>query len=423
MAVVTAAVVSGVLVVAGGPASASPAPPRSTPPTTGATTRVTTRAGTGRAGDTGDGGPATAARLDAPTGIAEDPSGDLFIADTGNCRVREVPARSGTSFGRRVAAGHIVTVAGGPCGGTGAHPPPTAVALDAAGDLFIASGPGNRVEELPARSGISLGTRVTADELVTVAGNGSPGSSGDGGPAGRSQLDDPTGIAVDPEGDLLVSDTANCRLRLVAASDGERYGLPVMAGRIDTVAGTGTCGSGGDGGPARLAQLWDPGALAVDAAGDVAVADQGNRSVRLLAARTASFDTVPLGAGDLGTVAGEGSYGPYVLDGLAATSEVGEVDFPTGLAFDASGDLFISDGDMHAIRLVASGPSRRLGRQVETGDLYLVAGALSVGPLYNRTVWVRARLVEPTGLAVAPGGALVYADRGADVVRSLGPGG
>jgi hypothetical protein len=400
------------LVVAGAPASASPTSGHPTTSPSG----VITLAGTGRPGGTGDGGPAIAARIDGPDGIAVDAAGDLFIADTGNCRVREVPARTGTSFGRHVEAGHIVTVAGTTCGA--AAPPPTAVAVDPRGDLFIASATGNRVEELPARSGPSLGMPVTAGVPVTVAGTGAPGATGDGGPADRSQLDDPTGVAVDPEGDLLIADTANCRLRLVAASDGLRYGVPVVAGHIVTVAGTATCGSGGDGGPALGAQLWDPGALAVDTDGDVAVADQGNRSVRLLAAHTGSFYGIPLAAGDLGTVAGEGSYGPYLQDGLAATSQVGEVDFPTGLAFDARADLFIADGDLHAIRVVPSTPSRLLGRPLVAGDLYLVAGAQSVGPLYNRSVWVRTRMVEPTGLAVS-GGRLLFADRNADVVRSL----
>lgn len=411
--VVTVSVGAAVVVPTGARAPASAATrPASTP-------GPTTLAGTGGRGDGPGGVPAASARFDGPTGLAEDAAGDLFIADTGNCRVREVPARSGMSFGRHVVAGHIVTVAGGPCGGSGAHPEPDALALDDAGDLFIASGPGNRVEELPGRSGESFGVRVTVGVPVTVAGTGAPGFGGDGGPADRSELDDPTGIAVDPQGDLLVADTANCRLRLVAASDGRRYGEAVVAGDIETVAGTTTCGSGGDGGPAAEAQLWDPGALAVDAAGDVAVADQGNRSVRLLASHSASFYGVPLSAGQLGTVAGEGSYGPYLVDGLAATSQVGETDFPTGLAFDSHGDLFIADGALHAIRLLPAADTRVLGRPVVAGDLYLAAGAESVGLFHNRTVWVRTRMVDPAGLVVSTGGGLTYVDSGANLVRHL----
>ena len=342
----------------------------------------------------------TGAHLDRPDGIAEDALGDLFIADTGHCRVREVPARPGTSFGRRVEAGRPVTVAGGPCGGPGAHPAPSALAVDAGGDLFIASGAGNRVEELPAHTGRSLGTPVTAGGLVAVAGTGTPGGGGDGGPARLSELDDPTGIAVDPQGDLLIDDTADCRLRLVAASDGVRYGRTVVAGHIQTVAGTATCGSAGDGGAASGAQLWDPGALAVDAEGDVALADQGNRSIRLLASHTGSFYGVPLAADHLGTVAGEGSYGPYLADGLGATSEVGETDFPTGLAFDARADLFIADGDMHAIRLLPAAPGRLLGEQVADGR----SVPRGRGPL-GRTALQPQRLDPgPPGRTCWPGG-------------------
>ena len=122
---------------------------------------------------------------------------------------------------------------------TKADPPPTAVAVDAAGDLFIAFGSANRVEEL---RGDQSAVRT---KLVTVAGTGTPGFSGDGRPAVTSQLDDPSGLAVDPAGDLLIADTANCRLRVVAATAGTRFGMPVTPGNIYTVAGNGTCGSAG----------------------------------------------------------------------------------------------------------------------------------------------------------------------------------
>lgn len=89
------------------------------------------------------------------------------------------------------------------------------------------------------------------------------------------------------------------------------------------------------------------------------------------------------------------------------------------MAFDARADLFIADGDMHAIRLLPAAPGRLLGEQVVTGDLYLVAGARSVGPLYNHSVWIRVHLVEPAGLVVSEAGGLVYADSGADLVRRL----
>ena len=380
---------------------------------------ATTLAGTGVRGSAGDGRLAAKAQLDVPTGIAEDGSGDLFIADTGNCRVREVPARTGTSFGHRVHAGRIITLAGGRCSGANAYPPPVALAVDTAGDLLFASASGARVEELATGTTTSFGVPVAAGRLVTLAGNGTPGFGGDGGPARQSMLADPSGIAVDPEGDLLIADTANCRLRLVAASSGMRYGVAVQRGRIYTVAGTGICGSVGDAGPALSAQLWDPGALSVDAGGDVLVADQGNRTIRELAVRSGTYFGVSLAMDDLGTVAGEGSYGPYLSDGLPAQSQVGELNFPTGIALDAHGDLYVADGAMHAIRMIPAVTTTLYGQKVEPDDMVMVAGALSTGTLHSVTTWIRARMVDPTGLVVSPGGRLLYSDAGADVVRGL----
>ncbi|MHB1519222.1 MAG: NHL repeat-containing protein [Acidimicrobiales bacterium] len=380
---------------------------------------VVTVAGTGRPGFSGDGGPARRARIDAPGGIAVDRSGDLFIADAGNCRVREVPDRSGTSFGRILHRGRIATVFGRRCAARGGAPVPTAVAVDRRGDLFVASTPVNRVYEVPVQDGRVFGRRVRAGSPVVVAGTGVAGDRGNGGPAAVAMLDHPGGVAVDSTGDIFISETAGCRVQMVAGSDGLRFGRRVRRGGIYTVAGTGTCGSGGASGPAMQAELWDPGALAVDSAGDLFVADQGNRSVRVLAARTGNFNGVAVGAGDLGTVAGEGSYGPYLTDGLSATGPVGEVNFPSGLAVAADGNLFVADGGSQAIRMVPAVATELRGRLAEPGDLYTVAGAMPSGSLSNTTGWVATRMIDPTGIAVGPAGNLFYSDSVANVVREL----
>jgi DNA-binding beta-propeller fold protein YncE len=380
---------------------------------------ATTLAGTGAPGFGGNARPAVDARLDAPAGIVEDASGDLFIADAGNCRVREVAARTGISFGRQVRADDIVTVAGGSCSDSNANPPPSALAVDAAGDLFIAYGPAARVEELPAKRTTDFGISMTTGKLTLVAGTAVAGFNGDGASAVHSEIDDPTGVAVDPEGDLLISDTGNCRLRLVSGASGTRFGMAMVQGHIYTVAGNGICGSAGDGGPALQAELWDPGALAVDSYGDVLVADQGNRSIRELASHTGTFHGVPLAADDLGTVAGEGSYGPYLTDGLPALSAVAEINFPVGIALDQEGNLYIADGAMHAIRFVPAAATTLLGESAQADDMYTAAGALSTGPLNHKTTWIQTRLLDPTGLAVSRGGRLIYSDTEANVVREL----
>jgi hypothetical protein len=400
-------------------AAASPAG-SSVPGTTADGPGATTLAGTGAPGSAGVGRPAGSAQLDAPVAVVEDRSGDLFIAEAGSCAVQEVPARTGTSFGARLRPGILVTLAGGSCRSGAPLPEPSALALDAAGDLFIAFGPGARVDELPARTSTAFGVHRTAGKLVGVAGTGTPGFDGDGGRADRSPLDDPTGLAVDTDGDLLIADTGNCRVRAVAAADGAHYGVAMVQGHLYTVAGSGTCGSAGDGGPARQAQVWDPGALAVDAGGDVLVADQGNRTVRELAAHDGTFFGVAIAAGHLGTVAGEGSYGPYLQDGLSAQGETAEVNFPTGIAVDAAGDLYIADGAMHAIRFVPAVITTWRGKVATAGSMELAAGALSSGGILDdRTSWVQTRMTDPEGLTLSPHGQLVYADRQADVVRRL----
>ncbi|MGA8724657.1 MAG: hypothetical protein WB565_06415 [Acidimicrobiales bacterium] len=418
--VVVAATIAGVvLVIAGSRATAGFAS------VSGATaggsgsspSAVENVAGTGVPGSAGDGGAATRAQLDAPSGLAVDGRGDLFIADTGNCRVRAVPAHTGTLFGKHVRAGQIVTLAGGTCNPT--HPEPTALAVDASGDLFVDYAAAARIDELPSGRVAFGGATARTGSPVTVAGSGVSGDGGDGGLATKAQFELPSGIAIDPSGDLLVADTGNCRLRLVAASDGVRYGVSVVRGQVATVAGTGVCGSAGDGGPALGAQLWDPGALAVDPAGDVLLADQGNRTVRELAASSGTFFGVPLAADALGTVAGEGSYGPYLIDGLSALGQTGEVNFPSGLALGPGGGFYVADGAMRVIRFVADGSTTLFGSQVGAGNMVTVAGARPSGTLDNRVTWVRTHMSDPAGLAVTSAGDLVYGDAGEHLVRVI----
>ena len=169
--------------------------------------------------------------------------------------------------------------------------------------------------------------------------------------------------------------------------------------------------------PRSARELRDPGALAVDPAGDVLVADQGNRTIRELAASSGTFFGVQLAADALGTVAGEGSYGPYLIDGLSALGQTGEVDFPSGLALGPGGGFYVSDGAMRVIRFVANGSTTLFGSQVGGGNMVTVAGARPSGTLDNRVTWVRTHMSDPAGLAVTSAGDLVYADAGVHVVR------
>jgi uncharacterized protein (TIGR03437 family) len=221
---------------------------------------ITTVAGNGTAGFSGDNTPAASAMLNEPGGVAVDSAGNLYIADSGNSRIR------------KVSNGVIATVAGdGTRGFDGDNGPatsaeldwPNGVALDSAGNLYVADSDNNRIR------------KVSNGVIPTVAGNGAYGYSGDGGPATSTELSAPYGVAVDSVGNLYVADTGNNRIREVTP-----------AGIISTVAGNGTAGFSGDDGPATSAELDGLRGIVVDAAGNLDIADIMNNRIRQLVTLT-----------------------------------------------------------------------------------------------------------------------------------------
>jgi streptogramin lyase len=222
---------------------------------------ISTVAGTGIPGVGGDGGLATGASLNSPTGAAVDGSGNLFIADYGNQRIRRVDAVTGI----------ITTVAGigvqGFAGDGGLATDaslsnPTGVAVDGAGNVFVADTANQRIRRVDAVTGI----------ITTRSGTGIQGFSGDGGPAASAGLNNPTGVAVDGAGNLFIADFGNQRIRRVDA----------VTNIIRTRAGNGLQGFGGDGGPSGNASLNLPEGVAVDRFGRLLIADTNNHRIRLV---------------------------------------------------------------------------------------------------------------------------------------------
>ena len=252
-----------------------------------ATGNIITVAGTGTPGFSGDGGTATSAKLYYPTGVAVDSAGNLFIDDWYNYRIREVVK----------ATGNIITIAGngattssgdgGPATSAGLANP-WALAIDSSDNVYIADRTSNRIREVNHATGI----------ITTVAGNGTSGSIGDGGPATAAELSSPDGVAVDAAGNIYIADTNNNRIREVVKA----------TGNIITFAGNGTAGYSGDNGPAVSAKLNSPRAVSVDAAGDLFIADTFNYRIREVSAATGNIVTV---AGN-GTSGYSGDGGPAV---------------------------------------------------------------------------------------------------------------
>ncbi|MHB1721058.1 MAG: NHL repeat-containing protein, partial [Acidimicrobiales bacterium] len=368
-------------------------------------------AGTGVSGFSGDGGPATAAELDDPTGLAVASNGDVYIADAGSNRVRMV-----------TPSGIITTVAGtGVAGFSGDGGPataaeldyPNALAISATGALLISDGGNRRVREVSA-SGI----------ITTVAGNGTLGLSGDGGPAAEAGLSEPLGVAVGPGG-VYVADAWNDAVRRIlpsgvietvaTAADGLSFPVAVAvdaagdifvadwsnrvveitpSGAATTFAGTGVAGFSGDGGPATAAELDHPSGLAVAPNGDVYISDAGNNRVRMVNP-----------SGIITTVAGTGVAG-FSGDGGPATAA--ELDYPNGLALGPDGGLFIADRNNQRIREI-----------LPDGIITTVAGNGEVGYTGENVPALSEALNYPAGVAVGPSGNLYIADDGNCIVQKV----
>ncbi len=265
-----------------------------------------------------DGIPATQAPIFLPSGLAVDAAGDLFLCDSSNNRVRRVDA----------STGYISTVAGnGSPGATGDGGQATAAELnnpsgltiDGAGNLYIADSGNNVVRRVDAVSNV----------ITTFAGEmGTMGYAGDGGAATSALLTSPRGLALMPDGDLLITDSGNNAIRLVS----------IASNQIQTIAGTGVAGYNQDGIAATLAELNAPNAVAVRSDGAIAIADLENQRVRLVTT-----------AGIISTAAGTGQRN-------AGTPAEEQLDGPAAVAFDPAGDLFIADTGNNRVRVIFGTP-------------------------------------------------------------------
>ncbi len=323
----------------------------------------------------GDGDPAVHAKLGAPRGVAVDAAGNLFIAESGHHRIRKVDS-----------SGTISTFAGtGESGFGGDGGPavearlgsPEGVAVDAAGSLYIADYSNHRIRKVDS-SGI----------ISTFAGTGERGFDGDGGAAVEAQLAGPRGMAVDAAGNLFFVDVGNRRIRKVDSS-----------GTISTFAGTGESGFGGDGGPAVEARLNNPKDVAVDTAGNLFIADRNNLRIR-------KVDS----SGIITTIAGKGFGSSF--DGEGGPAVEAYIFGPDAVAVDAAGNLFFSELGNHRIRRVD--PS---------GIIATIAGTGESGFGGDGGPAVEAQLHHPRDVALDAAGNLYIADTFNYRIRKVDPSG
>jgi len=298
--------------------------------------KIYTVAGTGAAGFSGDSGMATAAELQYPTGVVKDSVGNLYIADFYNSRIRKV-----------LPNGKIYTIAGTGVGGYIAdnvkavsteinHP--VQLCFDKKWNLYFCDEFNERVRKID-----------TAGIITTVAGNGTGGYNGDTALATKAELNSPDGVAVDDSGNVYIADQSNQRVRKVS----------IKTGHISTIAGNGTSNYSGDGGQATAAELSGPQGVAIDSAYNVYIADYWNNRLRY----------VDISSGKIKTIAGNGT-GGFLGDG--GNSSLAELYRPIGVSVNRKGDVLIADQANNVIRNLTPIPSAI--------DILTNTGSISVYP-------------------------------------------
>jgi sugar lactone lactonase YvrE len=358
----------------------------------------------GLPGDAGDGGPASSSLLRYPMGVAVDDAGNVFISDTGNGRIRKINS-----------AGVITSL-------PFRFPSARSLAIDSGDNLYVAD------------VGLYQIYKITPDgSVTTAAGNGTNGFSGDGGPATSAQFTSIAGIAIDADDNLLLADMTNNRIRIVT-----------RAGIIRTIAGNGDPGYTGDGGPAVFASLNFPRGVAVDAGGNIYIADDNNHVIRRVAP-----------GGIIATIAGRH---PSGYGGDNAAADLAQLRNPRAVAAGADGTIYIADANNQRIRAVTpqgiiltvagvggAGSVTVMPRNLAidaAGNLYATGLARHyvhkitpeglATPFAGNGSWgfsgdggpaFRAQLREPAGLSVDHSGNVYIADSGNHRIRKVSPDG
>jgi predicted nucleotidyltransferase len=343
-----------------------------------------------------------------PGGVSVDASGNLYIADTENHRIRFVPKTGGTYFGQTMTANSIYTIAGNGTAGYLAdnvaatstrinHP--VGVSVDASGNVYVAGYTNHRIRFIPKVGGTYFGQTMTANYIYTIAGNGTGGYLADNVDATSTQIKIPRGVSVDAGGNVYIADTDNQRIRFIPKVGGTYFGQSMTANFIYTIAGNGTAGYLADNVDATSTRINYPVGVSVDASGNVYVADHVNNRIRFIPKVGGTYFGQSMTANYIYTIAGNGT-GGYLVDNVDATST--QINLPRSVSVDSGGNVYFSDWNNNRIRFVPKVGGTYFGQSMTANYIYTIGGTGNTAYDGENAVATSKNIYQPYGVFAAP---------------------
>jgi hypothetical protein len=384
---------------------------------------IYTIAGTGTASFTGDGGVATSATFNGPSGVSVDAAGNVYISDYTNNRIRMVAKTSGTYFGQAMTAHFIYTIAGsgGSLGDGGAATSalvsrPRGVAVDRDGNVVIGTVNGSRARYVPRVAGTYFGQAMTANSIYTIAGTGSVGSTGDGGLGTAAKVDNMEGVSFDSRGNVYLADSYNARIRMVPKISGTNFSQPMTVGYIYTICGDGFMVPIVNGGPATNSALDNPQGVIVDPSQNIYYSEKNNDRVGIVPKTSGTYFGQSMIGNHYYPIAGTGVPG-YSGDGGAATAA--KIRDPAGVSLDLSGNVYISDNYNNRIRFIPKTGGTYFGVAMTANYIYTIAGNGTGSYGGDGGAATAAQIKTPYGLTVDGSGNVYIADYGNHRIRFI----